>query len=56
MALSQVLYVEYSNIIEFESEVGFNNSPLRKRHIVSEKMLDLIVTKRIKGSDTHYRF
>lgn len=48
--------IDWGYIIEFESEVGFNNSPLRKRHIVSEKMLDLIVTKRIKGSDTHYRF
>lgn len=48
--------IDWGYIVEFESEVGFNNSPLRKQHIVSEKMLDLIVTKRIKGSDTHYRF
>lgn len=48
--------IDWGYIIEFESEVGLNNSPLRKQHIVSEKTLDLIVTKRIKGSDTHYRF
>lgn len=48
--------IDWGYMIDFESEVGFNNSPLRKRHIVSEKTLDLIVTKRIKGSDTHYRF
>lgn len=48
--------LDWGYIIQFDSEVGFNNSPLRKQHIVSEKMLDMIVTKQIKGSDTHYRF
>lgn len=48
--------VDWGYIIQFESEIGFNNSPLRKQHIVSEKMLDLIVTKKLKGSDRHYRF
>lgn len=48
--------LDWGYIIQFDSEIGFNNSPLSKQHIVSEKMLDMIVAKQIKGSDTHYRF
>lgn len=48
--------VDWGYIVDFETEIGIDNCFPRKQHILSQRMVDMIVACQIKGSDVHYVF